>query len=207
MQVPAHTHSRMDRKTEDRFLLLSAAGGDARAFDTLFIRHRDDLRGFLYQRLRSSEEADDALGLTFLNAWRARASYRGESNGKSWLYTIASRVAIDLLRSRRRRAGERELDPASEELSLVLEADSVDPQEAAVDSAEAAELALRVRRSLDRLDPQERELVALFYYEGHDYDTIGRTLGISRSQVRGRLHRIRGRMRRELLHAERPLLN
>lgn len=190
---------------DDRLLLLSSARGDAEAFNTLFRRHQDELRGFLYQRLHSRDEAEDALGLTFLNAWRARESFRGDSSGKSWLYMIATRVALDLLRTRRRRSGEQELDSESAEVSSALEAECPDPQEVAVEHAAGREIAHHVNTALSRLDGQEKRLVELFYFAGHDYDAISRMLGVTRSQVRGRLHRIRGRIKRDLCVSARHL--
>jgi RNA polymerase sigma-70 factor (ECF subfamily) len=95
---------------EDRELLLRSAAGDSSAFSDLFQRHRSGLEGFLYRKLRSREEAEDAVTVTFAKAWRAREAFRGNASGKAWLYQIATRVALDILRRRRRRPAEQELD-------------------------------------------------------------------------------------------------
>src|SRR5688572_29131921 len=95
---------------EDHQLLVRCAGEDRHAFTALFQRHRDGLQGFLFRKLRSHEDAEDAVTLTFCNAWRARATFRGNASGKAWLYRIATRVALDMLRGRRRRPAEQELD-------------------------------------------------------------------------------------------------
>src|SRR5688500_11607267 len=86
---------------EDAELLRRAGEDDRAAFEALFRRHRDGLQGYLYRKLRSQEDAEDATALTFSKAWRARASFRGATSGKAWLYQIATNVALDFLRARR----------------------------------------------------------------------------------------------------------
>ncbi|MFN3652738.1 MAG: RNA polymerase sigma factor [Armatimonadota bacterium] len=185
--------------SDDRNLLLRAARGDAEAFTALFQRHRAGLQGYLYRKLRSADEAEDAVALTFLKAWRARESFRGSCPGKSWLYQVATRVALDLLRRRQRRPSELELDGGDAELpDLDLADDSLDPAGHFLERERVLETGRAVRGAVDRLAPEDRRLLALFYFEGYDYSQISSILGVSRSQVRGRLHRIRGRLRHEL---------
>lgn len=184
--------------TADADLLRRAARDDAHAFDTLFHRHRDGLQGFLFRRLRSYEEVEDALSLTFVNAWRARGMFRGEAPGKAWLYQIASRVAIDLLRSRRRRAGEQEWDPEAAELLTPLRDEAPEPEDLVMQDAGLDETRRSVAAAMKQLAPEEQRLVRMFYFEERSYEEISELLGISRSQVRGRLHRIRSRMRQHL---------
>ncbi len=214
---------------DDLSLMRDAAAGDAEAFATLFHRHRDGLQGFLFRRLRQREEAEDALTLTFYKAWRARASFRGGcpvtsggrqdagvpggeagtlggrqdagvpggGPGKSWLYQIAARVALDSLRQRRPES----LDLLGSEEDWTGIADDVvlDPEDCVVDAEHRRETCGAVRDAMGRLAPDDQELVRLHYFDGCDYNEIGRRIGITRSQVRGRLHRIRERMRRDLV--------
>jgi RNA polymerase sigma-70 factor (ECF subfamily) len=189
--------------TDDQLLLVRSAQGDGEAFNALFHRHRDGLQGFLYRRLRSHDDAEDALTLTFCNAWRARQSFRGTSSGKAWLYQIATRVALDMLRTRRRRAVEQELDlqpsdriPTDEEVML-------DPLSVVEREEHLVGTRTAVALAMERLPADERQLVTMFYFDGHNYEQISDLLGISRSQVRGRLHRIRARMRRDLVNRQR----
>jgi len=175
----------------DADLLRRCAGGEARAFDLFFRRHRDRLQGFLYLRLGSREEAEDALLAAFCNAWRARATYRGGATGKAWLYQIASRVALDRLRRRRRR-------PEPEALSEPFEAEAADVAALALQRESRREASRRLEAALGELRAEERRLVELFYFEERSYAEISSLLGVSRGQVRGRLHRVRGRLRERL---------
>jgi RNA polymerase sigma-70 factor (ECF subfamily) len=186
---------------EDVELLHRAAGGDAAAFDALFRRHRSGLLGFLLRRLRRPEEAEDALSITFAKAWRARQTFRGSGGVKSWLYQIAARVALDHLRSRKRRP-EAELD-AEPTTALELPDDAPDPLATLLNHEHEAEIRSAISSALHRLREEERSLVQLFYYESRNYDEIGALLGVSRSQVRGRLHRLRLRLRHDLQERQR----
>ena len=189
---------------DDRELLLRSAGGDAEAFSCLFRRHRVGLEGFLYRKLRSREEAEDAVTLTFAKAWRARESFNGLS-GKAWLYQIATRVALDVLRQRHRRPVEQELDGMAAEALDGLESTAVDPAEMALERQSAAETGRVVTHALHQLPAEERRLLFLFYFDGYNYSEISGLLGVTQSQVRGRLHRIRQRVRRELVERHRWL--
>jgi RNA polymerase sigma-70 factor (ECF subfamily) len=187
---------------EDQQLLLRCAQEDPHAFTTLFQRHRDGLQGFLFRKLRSHEDAEDAVTLTFCNAWRARASFRGASSGKAWLYRIATRVALDMLRSRRRRAHEEELDARSPETLNVVDPEPLDPIDLILRSEHVDGTRAVVEDAMRRLPAEERRLLELFYFDGFCYEDVADMVGISRSQVRGRLHRIRTRIKRDLVNRQ-----
>jgi RNA polymerase sigma-70 factor (ECF subfamily) len=186
---------------DDQDLLLRAAQDDSEAFQKLFDRHRDGLQGFLFRKLRSYEDAEDAVTLTFCNAWRARQTFRGNSSGKAWLYRIATHVALDMLRARRRRPVEQELDLLQPDLVQACheQEEPVDPETLVLGAERMADTQNAVHAAMNRLPGDERQLLHLFYFDGYDYDQISSMLGVSRSQVRGRLHRIRGRVRRDLM--------
>jgi RNA polymerase sigma-70 factor (ECF subfamily) len=190
---------------DDQDLLLRAAHDDADAFQKLFDRHRDGLQGFLFRKLRNYEDAEDAVTLTFCNAWRARQTFRGNSSGKAWLYRIATHVALDMLRARRRRPVEQELDLLQPDLVEACheQEQPIDPELLLLGAERIAGTQDAVHAAMSRLPGDERRLLHLFYFDGYDYDQISSLLGISRSQVRGRLHRIRGRVRRDLIDRQR----
>src|SRR5205085_2066400 len=109
--------------------------------------------GFLSRRLQSSEDAEDALVQTFAQAWRARDTFRGETSDKKWLYGIAGRVAIDLIRARRPSVPVSQLDNTVD--LEVAGPTSDDPMDTVLDTERRA----LVRRAIDRLPPVHRRLV------------------------------------------------
>src|SRR5580700_12024677 len=82
--------------------------------------YRRELTGYCYRMLGSAFEAEDAVQDTLLRAWQAAERFEGRSSVRSWLYSIATNVCLDMLRGRSRRARPMELGPACppEESSL-----------------------------------------------------------------------------------------
>lgn len=74
--------------------------------------HRRDIVLLCYRFLGSLADAEEAAQETALRAWRARATFRGESGLRTWLHRIATRVCLDLVRHRRRVLPSAALDPA-----------------------------------------------------------------------------------------------
>jgi RNA polymerase sigma-70 factor, ECF subfamily len=74
--------------------------------------HRRELTGYCYRMLGSGFDAEDAVQETMVRAWRASWGFEGRSSARSWLYSIATNVCLDMLRSRKRRARPMELGPS-----------------------------------------------------------------------------------------------
>src|ERR1700727_1912525 len=75
--------------------------------------HRRELTGDCYRMLGSGFEADGAVQETMLRAWRAADGFEGRSSVRSWLYRIATKICLDMLRGRQRRALPMGLGPSS----------------------------------------------------------------------------------------------
>src|ERR1700757_3079356 len=88
--------------------LAVAQGGLERQFEL----HRSELTGYCYRMLGSPFEAEDAVQDTFLRAWRGFKRFEGRAALRSWLYSIATNVCLDMLNGRARRARPMDLGPA-----------------------------------------------------------------------------------------------
>src|SRR6478672_8584050 len=123
--------------------------GDGRAATRLVARHADALSRFVTSSGERSD-VEEVVQDTFVRAFGAIDSFRGESSFRTWLFTIARRLMLD-----RRRSDARRRDVAE-----VKEGDAVS-EYGALDSIIAEEAAERVRAALEKLSPTQREVFLL----------------------------------------------
>jgi RNA polymerase sigma-70 factor (ECF subfamily) len=152
-------------------------------FESLYRRTFPRVYAYAASLLRDRSAAEEVTAQAFERAYRKRRSYRARrGTPEAWLFGIARNAALDELRRTRRRAD--------------LEAEREDV--AAAEPADVAEAAIRraaVRAALVRLDPRERELVALKFAGGLSNADIARVLGVSESNAGTRLHRVLEKLR------------
>ncbi len=149
----------------DEQLCRRAAGGDGRAFEELYRRHRDLVRGVVRRHIYDTGRVDDLIQETFAEAWRAVATFDGSrSSVRTWLAMIASRRCIDAMR----RASVR---PVLDDLALADEPAVADP-------GDGIALRLTLERALGRLGAPQRTTLRLVYGEGRSYREVAELLGI-----------------------------
>ena len=81
----------------DEALMQAYAGGDQAAFADLVARYSDRLLGYLVRLSRNREEAEDLFQETFRKVHQNAYRFQQRGSFKSWLYTIATNVALDAL--------------------------------------------------------------------------------------------------------------
>lgn len=157
----------------DEQLCAHAAAGDGRAFEELYRRHRDLVRGVARRHSYDAGRIEDLVQETFAEAWRAVGSFdRSRSSARTWLAMIAARRCIDALR----RAAVR---PVLDDLALAAEPAQADP-------ADGIALRLTVDRALARLSAVQRTTVRMAYGEGKSYREIGVETGVPTGTVKSR---------------------
>ncbi|MGH2726709.1 MAG: RNA polymerase sigma factor, partial [Actinomycetota bacterium] len=140
---------------------------DEAGFTALVREHGDTVFGLALRRVGDRDIAEDLAQETFLRAWRARATYRGETSVRGWLCTIAINVVRDWARRRGRRPAE------SFEPAFVDVASSADDPAARAEVAEAIE---RLRVALGSLPANHREMFLLRERDGLTYAEIASVL-------------------------------
>ena len=153
------------------------------AFDRLYRSSRDDVYAYVASLLRDAPAAEEVTAAAFERAYRKRNRFdpeRGEP--RAWLFGIARNAALDELRRRGRQA---ELAAEPED----LESHAFD------EHAERSERRLAVSAALERLEPRERELIALKFFAGLANAEIAQVLGIGESNAGTKLHRAMTKLR------------
>ncbi|MFE9428053.1 RNA polymerase sigma factor [Kitasatospora sp. NPDC006697] len=162
--------------------------GDQSTFGELFDDHAQALLGYAARTLGDRTAAEDVVSLTFLEAWRLRATLRPEGEDvRPWLFGIATNVLRNTTRAARRHRAALARLPAREAVPDFAE-------ELAGRLDDTARLAA-ARRALDRLRRAEREVFVLCVWSGLGYAEAAEALGVPVGTVRSRLSRARGRLR------------
>jgi RNA polymerase sigma-70 factor (ECF subfamily) len=156
-----------------------ARGADP-AFEAFYRRHVQRVAGVVAGIVRHPSEVEDVTQEAFLKIFRHRDSLGGLENEPAWVTTLARRCALDHIKRRRRRAG----------LEVAVEAEA--PAPPAADEKLALD---EVRAAIARLSADDRALLERVVEGGEDSTSLARELGNSPAGVRGRLKRLRDRLR------------
>ncbi|MHC4363432.1 MAG: RNA polymerase sigma factor [Planctomycetota bacterium] len=175
----------------DKSLVDAHLQGDPTAFGELVRRYGDSLLGYLTKICRNREQAKDLFQETFRKV-HEKAHTLKTSHFKSWLYTIATRVAMDSLRKSKRVRMVSLNQPAGcdgdncPELGAVALADETqDPSAEAV----KAEQKQQVRRAVESLPDRQRVTLVLSYYQGLTYREVATALDCSIGTVKTQMFR------------------
>lgn len=166
--------------------------GDVNAFEPLVSAHEKNAYNLALRMLGSAEDAEDAVQEAFLKAYRSLNDFRQDSRFSVWLYRIVSNLCLDQLRRRKRQA----------EQSLTVEDESGEETELDVPDKSFSPGALleqkltreAVRRGLDALPPEHRQILLLRELEGLSYEEIGQALSLEPGTVKSRIFRARKRL-------------
>jgi RNA polymerase sigma-70 factor (ECF subfamily) len=172
--------------------------GDEDAFAAIFARYRDRMFAIAFSHLRNHADAEEIAQDTFIQAHRGMARFRGDSSLATWLH----RIAFNLSRNRhrhnfcRRRHLTLSLDCALGVDNQDTFADTI-ASDAPSPSREAAvsEFTETVARCMERLGPDQREILKLRNGLSQSYGEIGRTLGTNIGTVKSRIGRARESLR------------
>lgn len=185
--VPTPGGSPDHDELSDAELLRIHVAGDATAFQTLFLRHRDRLWAVALRTMHDREEASDALQDAMVSAFRRAGSFRGDSAVTSWLHRIVVNACLDRIRRNRVRRAQ-PLEPGDDrDLNLVA---SDDP----TIGVESAELADAVQQALGRINADQRAALVLVDMEGMSVEEASVALGVPKGTVKSRCARGRARL-------------
>jgi RNA polymerase sigma-70 factor (ECF subfamily) len=169
----------------DSHLVRAIATGDTQAMDTLYERHGLGVLNYLLGQLADRQQAEEVLQDVMLAVWKGAASFRGDSQVRTWLLGIARHRALNA-RQRQRTPSE----PLNEDIKA-------EPHE----TLEGDSSRMHIQRGLRQLPAEQRETLELIFYHGMSGPEAAALLGVSPGTVKSRLHRAKAALR-ELLRKE-----
>lgn len=193
------------REPPDEELIARIAEHDADALDLLAARHETALARHIRGILRDDDAARDLVQEVLLRVWTHAGQWDGLGSPGRWLFRIATNLALNHLRTVRRRR-ERPLDLPTEvegENDEHVPAWMIDDSSPRPDEAFAlAEQRRLLRRLMDALPDDKREVLQLVYEADMDIREAARALGIPEGTVKSRLHSARKRLAGEWRNVE-----
>jgi RNA polymerase sigma-70 factor (ECF subfamily) len=176
---PFGASSALAAMTDERLMLVFRLG-NSEAFTELFRRYSDPVYGFFRRRLENPARAEELAQETFVAVLRGIERYEPRATLRSYLYGIAMKI----LMAERRKSARRESSAAG----------SADPS---ADSR--VEAGIWVRRAIEQLDAEHRDILLLREFEQLTYDEIAALLRLPVNTVRSRLFRARTALKAFLL--------
>ena len=191
----------MGTKSSDQLLVERVQQGDKAAFDILVGQYQHKIIKLVQRYVRDQDEALDVAQEAFVKAYRALASFRGESAFYTWMYRIAINTAKNHLASRKRRAEDFELDLQDpdqyEAHGRLREGDT--PEGLAL----SEEIRETVNTAIETLPEDLRTAIVLREIEGMSYEEIAGAMDCPVGTVRSRIFRAREAIDKRL----KPLLD
>jgi RNA polymerase sigma-70 factor (ECF subfamily) len=177
----------VDGFDEDVRRMLAFREGDMDAFDALFQRWAGPLLRYLERMLHDAASAEDLVQEVFLRVHRARERYRPEARFSTWVFRIATNLALNELRRPRRRDPHESLD-ADDGPEPSAPATAID------ELVDAKRMAGDVERALRSLPERQRAALWLGAVEGFSYAEVAASLGVSEKAVKALVHRARSNL-------------
>ena len=185
-------------------LMLDVKAGDEQSFELLLRKYRTPLVNFLYRMVHDSAAAEDLAQEVFLRVYRARKDYAPSAKFTTWMFRIATNLALNSVRDNRYRQSEISMDQAvdaGDDERRTMEVPDLTPTvEQFLVARSRSEMILR---AIDALPEKQRAAVLLHKYQELDYDEIARILECSESALKSLLFRAYETLRTALA----PLLN
>ena len=173
----------------DAAIMLRVAEGDEAGFNYLATKYHRPMIHFLYRMVGNQAVAEELAQEVFLRVYRARSSYRAEARFTTWLYRIATNLAVNHARDTRheRSAQTVYLDQPDEESGTTP--DVADDEPTAEQQLLQDERMAAIRRHVMALPERQRTAVLMHKYQGMDYRQIGDVLKLSESATKSLLFR------------------
>ncbi len=183
---------------DDAEVMLRVKAGDETAFAYLVQRYRRPMVSFMYRMSHNAAAAEDLAQEVFLRVYRSRESYEASAKFTTWLYRIATNLAVNHARDTRHERPENmvSLDEPDEETGLTV--DVPDGSATAEETIMKRERMAAIRQRVQALPERQRTAVIMHKYQQMDYRQIADVLKLSESATKSLLFRAYETLRGQL---------
>jgi RNA polymerase sigma-70 factor (ECF subfamily) len=181
----------------DTELMVRVKEGDGASFGVLLEKHRSPVVHFLYRMVQNHAVAEELAQEVFLRVYRSRGTYEPTAKFTTWLFRIATHLALNALRDGKNERLQERLDDDSSDMP-VRQVSDLRPsvEQSLVYQAKLDE----VRRAIAALPEKQRAAVLMHKYEEMEYTQIAKVLSCSESAVKSLLFRAYETLRARLAH-------
>lgn len=190
--------SRSTEAANDHELLAAIRDGDELAFTELVRRYRNPITNFVYRMLDDYERSVELAQETFIRIFTSASRYEAKYSFSTYIYRIASNLAISEMRRRKRRKVVSMFTQPSRDGEEPVEIDPPDLKPLQDESLIANERRSAVARAITSLPEKYRAAIVLRDVEGLSYDRIADVLSLSEGTVKSRINRARNLLKEKL---------
>ena len=165
--------------------------GDHNAYVLLVERYKSYVFTLTLRFTKNREDAEEVAQDIFVKAYRSLADFKGTAKFSTWLYTIVNTTCITFLRKKRL-----QVSSLDDERTFEV-ADSQDSGFRANQVEQKSRLTM-VNRAIAMLNPDDAEIITLFYKNEQSLEEIGQILGLEVNTAKVRLHRARARLKEKM---------
>ena len=182
----------------DAEIMLQVKAGNDSAFEYLVQKYRRPMLNFMYRMAHNSAAAEDLAQEVFLRVYRSRESYEATAKFSTWLYRIATNLAVNHARDTRPERPENtvSLDEPDDETGRTL--DLPDRTPSAEQQLMQRERLAAIRKRVQALPERQRIAVVMHKYQQMDYRQIADVLKLSESATKSLLFRAYESLREQL---------
>ena len=181
----------MSTGPSDIEIISAVLSGNQQAYAQIVQRHQTFVFSLVLRYIKSREDAEEVAQDVFVKAYRALADFKGASKFSTWLYTIVTTTCISFLRKKK-------LETHSLDNEKVFETIENQGSGSSANQVDHKSKVAMVNNAIALLNPDDAEIVTLFYKGEQTLDEIARILGIESNTVKVRLHRARTRLKEKM---------
>ncbi|MEO6182099.1 MAG: sigma-70 family RNA polymerase sigma factor [Verrucomicrobiota bacterium] len=186
MSAPEKALENKLRAAEDLALVNRAKEEDAAAYDQLIRKYQERIYATVYHMTSNHEDANDLTQETFIKAYRALKSFKGNSSFYTWIYRIAINKTINFLKQRKNRfhlsLNDMDFNAENDPDMVALVSDRTPRRD-----LNLSELSEKLNTALQKLSEPHRMVVTLHDIQDMSHDEIAKIMGCNVGTVRSRL--------------------